>query len=88
MAKRWEIKDDEYLVEYYDAAGGANMDRDLNRPKGASARRVAFLKACGAWSILKTKAADERRHIRTYYDAIGNNTANRLFDELHDETAA
>jgi len=77
MAKRWKFEEDSFLHAYFDAVGDMVGWHDLGRPKGAATKRVAALKASGAWDALtRMKAA------RHEYDTL---TGVKFFD---DEAAA
>ena len=56
MSKRWTEKEDRFLFDYFDDLGDFVGTHDLGRPAGAAAKRVQFLKKCGAWAALKAEA--------------------------------
>lgn len=61
MSRPWRYEDDEFLVSYFDSVGDYIGEHDLGRPKGAATRRVAHLKATGAWDALCRKHQVENR---------------------------
>ena len=84
MAKRWTVEDDDFLARYYDAMGDYIGEHDLGRPKGAAAKRVKFLKDCGAWDAIKARHRDDYKHLRAYMVAVGaSGAALNDIDLLH-----
>ena len=67
MSRRWTMKDDLFLFAYFDAVGDLAGTHDLGRPKGAAIKRVAKLKACGAWTALAAREEAEM----AYRHALG-----------------
>jgi hypothetical protein len=67
MSKRWTYEEDSFLHAYFDAVGDYAGTHDLGRPKGAATKRVAHLKATGAWDALTR----EEQATRDYYKALG-----------------
>ena len=57
MAKRWTLQEDQFLAAHFEAVGDWIGQHDLGRPAGAATKRVAALKASGAWDALQMSAA-------------------------------
>lgn len=55
MSKRWTFDEDLLLFAYFEAVGDHVGTHDLGRPAGAATKRVAKLKACGAWDALNRR---------------------------------
>ncbi len=85
MAKRWTIREDLYLAGYLDSAGGFNMDRDLDRPRGASLKRAKHLKTKGAWQPLLDMLDAKTKYTRQYLVALGDSTALEFMDMFADD---
>ncbi len=54
MSKRWTQKDDDFLIEFYDAIGSSIGPMDLGRTEQSVKNRVKQLKKSGAWEAYKT----------------------------------
>ena len=67
MSKRWTMKEDLFLYTHFDAVGDYIGTHDLDRPKGAAAKRVAKLKFTGAWTALAAREEAEQ----AYHIALG-----------------
>ena len=63
MSKRWTVREDWFLVEFYDAMGSYIGPHDLGRSEAATDRRVKHLKEAGAWDAYKTAKHHEARAI-------------------------
>jgi hypothetical protein len=72
--KRWTFKEDLFLHEFFDAIGDYVGTHDLGRPRGAATKRVAFLRATGAWAALDRRKAAEA----DYRHCLGNYSADEI----------
>lgn len=80
---RWTWDDDLFLAAYFDAVGDMCGWHDLGKPEGAATKRVAKLKACGAWEALKAYIAANYTHKRAYFVALGRASDVAAIDEFH-----
>lgn len=69
MAKRWTVKEDQFLVAFYDAMGPMIGPHDLGRSEAATEARVKHLKETGAWEAFKT--AEHHQYRAMYLAGYG-----------------
>lgn len=82
-AGRWTFSDDLFLAKYFEAVGDMCGWHDLGKPKGAATKRVAKLKACGAWDALKGRLESEFLHTHAYLIALGKNADVEMLEMMH-----
>lgn len=53
MSKRYSLKEDKFIVSYFDVVGDMIGPHDLGRSRDAVKRRAKFLKESGLWRALE-----------------------------------
>lgn len=82
-AGRWTFSDDLFLAKYFDAVGDMCGWHDLGKPRGAATKRVAKLKAKGAWLPLKRMLESDFEHTHAYLTALGKNADVEMLEMMH-----
>lgn len=83
MSARWTFSDDLFLAKYFEAVGDMCGWHDLGKPKGAATKRVAKLKATGAWDALKGRLESEFLYTHAYLIALGKNVDVEMLEMTH-----
>ena len=83
MSARWTFSDDLFLAKYFEAVGDMCGWHDLGKPRGAATKRVAKLKAKGAWLPLKRLLASDFLHTHAYLIALGKNVDAEMLEMTH-----
>lgn len=71
MSKRWTMKEDRFLVEFFEPIGANIGPHDLGRSEAATIKRVKKLKETGAWQALEHLARAERDYKNRYRECLG-----------------
>jgi hypothetical protein len=83
MSKKWTLRDDQFLVQFYPVLGDYVGTHDLGRPAGAADARVKKLQETGAWAFIERMMSNEYVYLRLYYEVMGNSEDLEMLDNLH-----
>lgn len=82
-AKKWTLKEDKFLVEFWESIGPSIAEHDLGRSEKQARKRVEHLKETGAWFLLERLFDSEYVWLRQYHEALGDMEMVEVLDATH-----